>query len=227
MTNPAPSSLSTDIHVSSAQRRIVELLKQEAPCSTARLAKLLDITAAAVRLQLAELESMDLIRQDAEPSSGRGRPAALWTLTEKALTLFPNRHSDLTLELIYSIRETLGEHALEQVLATRDQHQLDELRRITPDDATLHEKSNILANVRSRSGYMAHTTADEQAYLLTENHCPICAAAQSCQQLCKNELQLFRNYFGENTHVERVQHLLSGDARCVYRITEIHKHSEP
>jgi len=55
---------------------------------------------------------------------------------------------------------------------------------------------------------------------LVENHCPIATAARCCPQLCVGELALFRTVLGREVTVDRVEHLLNGDPRCVYRISE-------
>ena len=51
--------------------------------------------------------------------SGRGRPPVRWQLTPLAGELFPDRHADLTVELIGSIREALGDDGLDKVLEAR------------------------------------------------------------------------------------------------------------
>ena len=56
------------------------------------------------------------------------------------------------------------------------------------------------------------------AYLLIEHHCPICDAARCCVGLCGAELEVFERVLGPDVAIERTQHLLSGDERCVYRI---------
>ena len=63
---------------------------------------------------------------------------------------------------------------------------------------------------------------DNGAYLLTENHCPICAAATACQGFCQKELELFQSVLGSDAIVDRIEHILSGDRRCVYRVTLVH-----
>jgi predicted ArsR family transcriptional regulator len=55
-------------------------------------------------------------------------------------------------------------------------------------------------------------------FLLVENHCPICAAANACQGFCSTELDLFRTVLGPSVEVERVEHIVSGDQRCAYRV---------
>ncbi|MGH7865744.1 MAG: hypothetical protein ACREQB_12195, partial [Candidatus Binataceae bacterium] len=70
-------------------------------------------------------------------------------------------------------------------------------------------------------GYMAECSRRaDGAYLLIENHCPICAAARSCQGLCRDELALFRAALGAGVEVERIEHILAGARRCAYLIAQ-------
>ena len=62
-------------------------------------------------------------------------------------------------------------------------------------------------------------TPSDEGFLLVEDHCPICAAAMSCQGFCSIEIEVFRNLLGPAWHIERQDHLLAGARRCTYRIT--------
>lgn len=213
-----PTKGSTQEAIGNAQRRIVDHLKRSSPCTTADLAEALGISGAAVRPQLAELESRGLVEQELQPASGRGRPPSAWSLTPLAIDLFPDRHGDLTVELIEAVRAALGEEGLEAVLAARDRAQLAKLGEAIGDRSDLRQRTEVLAAQRARQGYMAEVVEEGDSLLLVEHHCPVCAAAESCQSLCRNELDLFRDALGPAAEVERTQHLLSGDDRCVYRI---------
>ena len=85
--------------------------------------------------------------------------------------------------------------------------------------ADLGERVARLAEARTREGYMAECQPEAGGYLLVENHCPICAAANACQGFCSTELDLFRSVLGPGVEVERVEHIVSGDRRCAYRVT--------
>jgi predicted ArsR family transcriptional regulator len=77
-----------------------------------------------------------------------------------------------------------------------------------------------LAQLRSREGYMAEwRQQDDGSFLLIENHCPICAAAQLCQGFCRAELEIFRSVLGIDVDVDRIDHILAGARRCAYRIS--------
>jgi len=95
---------------------------------------------------------------------------------------------------------------------------MDYAKRIKPG-ASLEKKLQELAKVRSEEGYMAEIRKEGKgSYLLVENHCPICAAANVCQGFCSTELDLFRSVLGPGVSVERAEHIIKGDHRCVYRI---------
>lgn len=68
---------------------------------------------------------------------------------------------------------------------------------------------------------MAEIRLLPDGWLLIENHCPICAAAESCQQFCRTELALFQQLFAETATVSRVDHLLSGARRCAYKLVPL------
>jgi predicted ArsR family transcriptional regulator len=49
----------------------------------------------------------------------------------------------------------------------------------------------------------------------------VCSAAAACTGLCRGELELFRTVLGPEVAVERTQHLMAGDARCVYQVRAV------
>ena len=203
-----------------AKRRILDLLKRAGATEAAAIAATLELTPTGVRQHLAELETAGLVaRADTQPA-GRGRPPVVWSLTEIAAELFPDRHADLTVELIAAIREAVGDDGLEQVIDVRARRQLDAYRSVLPAArAPLAERVQALADQRTAEGYMAEVrTEDDGSCLLIEHHCPVCDAAESCTGICRAELDVFRGALGRRVTVEREQHLLSGDTRCVYRI---------
>ena len=216
-----------------AKRRLVERLKRVDSASAAELAVSFELTPAAVRQHLEDLAAAGLVEVEAPASApggrgrGRGRPAQRWRLTATAAPLFPDHHADLTVSLLDVIRGTLGEPGIDAVVDARTRAQLAAYHDVLPDPAasSIGERVEALARVRTVEGYMAEAVplpggaGDGDAYLLVEHHCPICAAAETCQNLCRGELELFRAALGADVHVERSQHLMAGDQRCAYLVT--------
>jgi predicted ArsR family transcriptional regulator len=202
----------------STRRAIVKLLKTEGAMDSGRLARRLRLTPMAVRQHLYALQREKLVISE-ERRVPIGRPAKYWRLTRQADGLFPDAYAELNVALIEAVGSAFGPSGLQRVLESREAKQrTDFARRIAPC-APLKERLLQLARVRTEEGYMADVRPDGRGgFLLIENHCPICAAATVCQGFCATELDLFRTVLGPDALVERTEHIVSGDRRCVYSV---------
>lgn len=205
---------------------ILKFLKTEGPAAAATLALHLRLTAMAVRQHLYELEDQKFVVAEERPVP-LGRPAKYWKLTARADRLFPQAYAELSLSLIDAVDRAFGESGVEKVIAARYKNQLAAyLEQIAPD-LTVKEKLRRLVRLRIAEGYMAELVPEKgDTFLLVENHCPICAAAKVCKGFCTTERDLFRAVLGENVTVERVEHIVSGDRRCAYRISVRREHAK-
>lgn len=199
--------------------RILMLLKTKGPQSTTRLAERLKLTPMGVRQHLGLLAERGLVDHAEEPR-GVGRPARVWSLTDEARGQFPEGYADLTVDMLGALRETFGANGIKQLIRTRTKRQIEDYRqRMPPTSAPLSSRVSSLAKIRSEEGYMAECRKNRDGSLtLTENHCPICAAAEICQGLCDGELELFKKALGKGVSIERTEHMLEGARRCAYRI---------
>lgn len=201
----------------SARDDILSLLKQSDPLTAAAVGKATGLTSMGARGHLERLER-DGLAQWHEEIIGRGRPRRLWRLTEAGHQRFGDRHDNLTVDLIGNIKQIFGDEGLDRLIAERERQQLHRYRATLESAATADERVRLLANERSREGYMAEVAVTDAGWELTEHHCPICAAAQSCQNFCRSELNVFREALGPDYDVERKEHLLQDGQRCRYCI---------
>jgi predicted ArsR family transcriptional regulator len=199
--------------------RLLFTLKMRGATSTSDLAQLLRISVPGVRQHLDRLLESGLVRFE-DRSRGVGRPARFWSLTDAAEARFPDTHADLTREMIGSIRSALGEDALAKVIASRHAAMEARYREAIGDARRLGTRLERLVSARTHDGYMAEAVRTENGWLLSENHCPICAAAESCQGFCEGELALFRRLL-PGASVERVDHRLAGARRCSYSVRPV------
>ncbi|WP_111631740.1 helix-turn-helix transcriptional regulator [Pedobacter cryoconitis] len=197
--------------------RFLMLLKTRGALTASAIAQELGMTKEGARLQLLKYTDEGLIQAENE-SSGVGRPKQFFSLTAAGHAKFPDTHAELTVKLIHMIKNTLGDNALQSVMDAAEQTGRDKyMQELNPID-DLEGRVAKLTEIRSREGYMAEYSKDEQGYLFVENHCPICAAATSCQGFCAGELNVFRFVLGEQVNINRLDHIVSGDRRCSYRI---------
>src|SRR5690606_28186779 len=201
----------------SPAERIMLALKMRGAQTAAAIGEQLGTTGEAVRQQLVRLAEEGLVAAHSV-SQGVGRPSLFWDLTEAGNKRFPDTHADLTVQLLHSVRTILGDDALDTLIAHRE----TETRRqyqTRLKDLSLAERVKELADIRSAEGYMADAEKREDgSWLLIENHCPICAAADACQGFCRSELQVFRAVLGPDVSVNRTEHILAGARRCAYVI---------
>lgn len=204
-----------------ARDQILLLLKTGGPQESGSLAKSLGVSAMAVRQHLYVFQKKRWVEFSENPRPV-GRPAKLWRLTETAEPFFPDRHNDLLVNFIEGIQETLGEAQLDRVLEHRAKQQTNHYRARLDACPDLEEKVAKLSEMRSEEGYMAECRElGPEEFLLIENHCPICRAASICSGLCDTELKVFRKSLGNGSRVERIEHMLNEDRRCVYRIRAV------
>ncbi|ONG50672.1 transcriptional regulator [Pseudoroseomonas deserti] len=204
--------------------RLLQHLKRHGPRPTAVLAEALGLTAEAARQQIRKLAEAGLLAAQPAPPRGavrsQGRPGTDWALTAAGHARFPDGHAVLGLQMIAAIRQSFGEAGLEAAIAAREAAMAATYRAACPGPG-LEARLRQLAAQRSAEGYMARVEQEAGAWRLVEDHCPICAAASACQGFCRSELALFRALLGPEAEVTREQHLLSGAARCAYRVRPV------
>ncbi|MBW8684637.1 helix-turn-helix transcriptional regulator [Chitinophaga rhizophila] len=204
--------------------RILMLLKMRREATSLLIAQELAITKEGARKHLLSLENQQLVTAVVK-SEGVGRPSTYYSLTEKGLAKFPDAHADITVQLLKSIRNLLGENALDLLIGDRETNVYKRYAQAMEGAKSLEDKLTILTQKRSEEGYMAEWKQNGDAYLLIENHCPICAAAQECQGFCRSELNNFRQLIGNAYAIERIEHIINNSNRCAYEIKRIEAHS--
>lgn len=203
------------------QDQILFLLKTRGPRTAQQLAKLLDISSMGVRRHLDAWHAKGLLLTE-DRADKVGRPARYWLLSDAGHARFPDRHSELTVQLIAQVRSLFGEAGLDKLITAREHISETGYQVRMAGAKTLSKRLAKLVEARDAEGYMAQLEKQpDGSFLLIENHCPICAAATACQGFCRSELDVFRRTLGPASKVERVEHVLAGGRRCVYRITPV------
>ncbi|RPD42186.1 transcriptional regulator [Chitinophaga barathri] len=196
------------------------LLKTKGPLSTNGIAQELGITGEGARQQLQRLAEEGWVLFESI-SKGVGRPSLVWSLSERGNRRFPDTHAELTVQLINTIRDVLGDEALGNVISAREHKALLRYYDIIKEEESLEAKVKKFTELRSRDGYLAEYRREGEGFVMIENHCPICAAANACHDICKVELQTFQQIFREWGTIERMDHVLEGARHCAYRILPV------
>ncbi len=205
--------------ISSSEDRILRFLKFRGTQTTPAIARHLKVTLPGARKHLASLLAAKLV-SFADEAGSVGRPKRSWRLAPLAERRFPDSHAALTLEMIGAIRQAFGEEGLDRLISLRESETERRYGAALFPLPDIGRKVAKLAELRSDEGYMADwRILPDGSYLLSENHCPICAAARLCQGFCRSELRVFSSALGPSLTIERAEHILAGARRCAYRIS--------
>ncbi|EMQ4857727.1 transcriptional regulator [Morganella morganii] len=215
------SRTNLESNLSSAQsvgEKLLILLKKHGPMQASEAGEHLGTTGEAARQQFTKLARDGMVEAHSE-CRGVGRPVQRWHLTALGNKRFPDCHAELTVKILTTIRRELGEDAIGKIITARENEaRRDYFDKLQGAD-TLEERIVRLVAIRTEEGYMAQWEKEpEGSWLIIENHCPICSAARMCQGFCRAELELFQTVLDAN--VERVEYLLTGSRRCVYRVIQ-------
>ncbi len=198
--------------------KILHLLKNKGALTAKTLAENLNVTTMGIRQHMLQLEKKgDINFEDIKAT--RGRPTRYWSLAKQSNKHFPNGHESLTLQLIDSVKSIFGEKGLDQLITQREKEIYNLYSSVLNKETTVKSKLIVLAKLRTDEGYMATIEEKNGTYWLLENHCSICAAANSCLNFCRSELQLFQDLLKNLAQVSREEHIMQGARRCAYKIT--------
>jgi predicted ArsR family transcriptional regulator len=193
--------------------RILVLLRRHGRLSAPRLAELLQLSSVGVRRHLALLERDGLVGSTVE-SSGRGRPAAVYRLTDAGLETFPRHYDEVAREALTFLK---GRDAatLSAFLAWRNER-LAASYAGRVEGATLAERTDALAEVLNEQGFMAEVEPTDGGLRLCQHNCTVEHLATELPDLCASEAELFERLLG--TRVERETTIVDGAVRCETRI---------
>ena len=200
------------------KERAVDMLKASGPQPLSALAAELKVTVEGARSQMLKLAKEGLVTSTVSVI-GRGRPQQVWSLTDLGHMRFPDTHAALTVRLMEVMKETLGELAVAQVISANGDKGTNKYLQEMTGVMDLESRISKFVAIRSREGYMAQYIKDEDGFILIENHCPICAAAQANREICQAELKTLQSVFSD-TIIRRIEYIIEGGRRCAYRINE-------
>jgi predicted ArsR family transcriptional regulator len=183
------------------------------------LGSLLGLTSTGIRQHLTVLERDGLI--EAREERGRvGRPTLVYSLTEKADTLFPKRYDMLASVILEEIRSEEGNeklhHILNKVASRLASPHIDRV-----EGKELPERVKETVRVMEEQGCMVDWEEREGEYLIDEYTCPFPKVAEHDRSVCALHVEFVRVMAGADTKLTRS--LLRGENACTYRIRPVNK----
>ena len=197
------------------RKKILLVLKKCGSMSVDDLSRELNITPMGVRQHLLILERNGVVEYITK-KHGVGRPGFLYKLTETADGLFPKAYMEFAMDLLTDIEENDGREKMDSIFRRRKDRALDEKIKMLSGKETLPDRLSALAEILQNRGYIAELEEDENHFRLKQFNCPISKLASRFKDICRHDLDLFRELIGGD--VERSQCISEGAQSCEYVI---------
>jgi len=197
------------------REKIILLLKKRGPTSIDDLSRELNITSMGIRQHLLSLERRGLIDYVSK-RQGIGRPAFLYRLTEKADELFPKSYDKFLVNLFKDIEKHEGQEKIEEIFKWRRNRIIKDAKDALADRKTSYDRVNGLKDILESEGYLAELNDSNNHYNLKLYNCPIYKLANEFKDVCRYDLQMFRDLLGKD--VNREECITDGDPSCTYTI---------
>lgn len=200
-----------------ARAALVRHLRHGQEATVTDLADVLGVSEVATRRHLAVLEADGFLASRPQ-RSGRGRPATLYRLTERALDLFPQRYAHVASELMDFLTSEQGRAGLRSFLRWRLERETEAFEEVVTAERP-DERLRQLAEALSAAGYEARVSEDDDGFVLRQGHCAIFSVARDHPELCAFEAATFSRVLGDEVRVRRRATLAEGGHACVCTVT--------
>jgi predicted ArsR family transcriptional regulator len=197
----------------STRGQIVTLLRRSGR-TVEDLARALDLTDNGVRAHLAVLERDGIVRQrgSVRRSSGGGKPAYVYELTEEAEDLFPKAYEPALRRLLDVLSDQLGPEESEALLRSVGRRLAEEHSRQAEG---AHARLESAVEVLNELGGLAELEERDGAVIIRGYSCPLAGVTPDHPEVCRMAETLIAELAGVPVH----EHCDRGERpRCCFEI---------
>ena len=194
--------------------QILRLLQQRGALRIKDIEAALGVTATAVRQQLTTLLAEDLVALTTVREK-RGRPHAVYRLSEKGQALFAQGYEELALVLLEEVLE-LKEPDVAQRMLHRVSMRLGQQYAEQVQGAALTDRVQALVVWFQEHGIMSKVDEEADTFVLTEYGCPYYGLARQHREICGLEIEAMEVALG--AQVTQCQSQLDGYHGCQFQV---------
>ncbi|MFT4550070.1 MAG: putative ArsR family transcriptional regulator [Pseudoalteromonas tetraodonis] len=194
---------------------IIMLLKRSVGMSVSELAKALGMSYMGVKQHCVVLEKRGYVDTWRRPKE-IGRPEKAYRLTPKANELFPQIGSELTLEILDTIKETNGANAAEKLLFAYFQ-KIGRVYQEKVNGETPEQRAGSLARIRDHEGRLSSCLLEAvDCWSIVEYHDPLSSIAAVYPTVHHMEEKMLERIIGRP--ISRELETASGLTRITFRL---------
>lgn len=193
---------------------VLSVMQRRGNVTVKDLEEALNVTANAVRQQLAVLLAEGYISQQAE-NIGRGRPKHVYCLTAEGRTLFPHHYDEFTNSLLREILVSEGPEKMQNLMGRMSRRLAAQYEREL-GGLPSEERATKLTELLNAKGILTEITFEEGGIVFHEYTCPYYELAREHRAICDMEEEMISHAM--KRPVELVSCSLDGHHGCQFKI---------
>ncbi len=209
---------SQEVQDATTRHRVMTYIMEHGWTTSNRLATEFNLTPAAIRRHLTQLEAAGMVTARFQPASrrqGAGRPAREFAATAEGRETFSHAYDALAIDAVETLRQIGGPGAVTRFFEARFaaiETRFAELMAADPGA----DRAQTLSRALTEDGFMAGLIPIGGGEQLCQHNCPYTAVAVHFPELCLVETAFFSRLL--HSHVQRLATIAHGDGVCTTNI---------
>ena len=206
-------------NISPRQHHILQqLLENRTGLSIDALAKVLDISRAAVQQHLVGLEGDGYIKKNSLNKTA-GRPVVIYGITEKGINYFPKQYAWFSDLILNDLRQEMGAEGFKDYMQRLGIRLANSLRSQF-EGKSLNDRMDELLSIMTNLGFQVTTGIESETStsVIRANNCVYHDLAQKHKEICAFDLALLSSLLDKE--VKQLSCMAKGDCSCRFRIQE-------
>ena len=206
-------------NISPRQHQILEqLLENRTGLSIDALAKVLDISRAAVQQHVAGLEGDGYIKKISLNKTA-GRPVVIYGITDKGINYFPKQYAWFSDLILSELRQEMGAEGFKDYMQRLGIRLANNLRSQF-EGKNLNDRMDELLLIMTNLGFQVTTDIESETSksVIRANNCIYHDLAQKHNEICAFDLALMSSLLDKE--VKQLSCMAKGDCACHFRIQE-------
>ncbi len=194
--------------------QILDLVGRQGEMTVAEMVTELGITTTAVRQQLNRLMAEGWLARE-KRCSGPGRPADIFSLSDRAKRLFAQQVDEFGSLLLEEVFKSLDRSKLRSILEGVGRRMTSELRSVVGEGRP-EEVMERLADAFEERGILSHSSDDKKGASLKVFTCPYHGIAIEHREICDMHREVISLLVGRHTSLENC--MLDGHQCCEFAV---------
>lgn len=199
---------------SPTRETILRTMKSQGKCTVKDLAQAAAVSPVSVRHHLSSLQADDLVEAE-EVKHGVGRPYHVFSLTEKAVELYPGRYFRLTNRLLSEIKDHMSDQSVRELFSGIAGAMAAEYA-VELSGMELKDQLPRLMEMLAEEGFDADYEWQGDQVIIRELSCPYVHVGREHPEVCTIDTRFIATAL--DLPIERVQCVLDGAAHCTFAL---------